>query len=93
MRSTYWSPAIGLALGSAALAVSLFAATAPIELGVKGRGNATPTISADGRFVAVAWGGTLASGTTDVFAAVSRDGGRLRPRQSTCSGRLVCRPV
>jgi hypothetical protein len=58
------------------LAVSLTAANAPIELGVKGRGNATPTIAADGMFVAVTWGGTQPSGATDVFAAVSRDGGR-----------------
>src|SRR5471032_1597060 len=59
-----------------ALAVSISAAGAPIELGVKGRGNATPTIAADGSLVAVTWGGTLPSGATDVFAAVSRDGGR-----------------
>jgi hypothetical protein len=76
MRSKYWSPAIWLVLGSAALAVSVTAANAPIELGVKGRGNATPTVAADGSFVAVAWGGTANSGATDVFAAVSRDGGR-----------------
>src|SRR5206468_9287663 len=30
----------------------------------------------DGDIVAVAWGGTLPSGVTDVFLAVSRDGGR-----------------
>jgi hypothetical protein len=76
MRSKYWSPAIWLALGSAALTVSVTAMHAPIELGVKGRGNATPTVAADGSFVAVAWGGTAHSGATDVFAAVSRDGGR-----------------
>jgi hypothetical protein len=51
-------------------------ATGAIELAVTGRRNATPTIAADGRFVAVAWGGALASGATDVFAAVSRDGAR-----------------
>ena len=60
-----------------ALAVSLSAANTQIELGVKGRGNATPTIAADGSFVAVAWGGTQPSGATDVFTAVSRDGGRV----------------
>jgi hypothetical protein len=76
MRSKYWSPAAGLVIGFAILVVSLSATTAPIELGVKGRGNATPTIAAEGSFVAVAWGGTLPSGATDVFAAVSRDGGR-----------------
>ena len=65
-----------LAIGFIALAATLSVASAPIELGVKGRGNATPTIAADGQFVAVAWGGTLASGATDVFTAVSRDGGR-----------------
>ena len=54
----------------------LSGATGPIELGVTGRRNATPTIAADGRFVAVAWGGAEAGGATDVFAAVSRDGGR-----------------
>src|SRR5476649_1750125 len=63
-------------IGFIALAAALSAASAPVELGVKGRGNATPTIAADGSFVAVAWGGTLASGATDVFTAVSRDGGR-----------------
>ena len=54
----------------------LAGAAAPIELGVTGRRNATPTIAADGQFVAVVWGGAEASGATDVFAAVSRDGGR-----------------
>jgi hypothetical protein len=76
MRSKCWSPAVWLAIGSIVLAVSLSAANAPIELGVKGRGNATPTIAADGQFVAVTWGGTQPGGATDVFAAVSRDGGR-----------------
>jgi hypothetical protein len=76
MRSKYWSPAVWLALGFVALAVSLSAANAPIEVGVKGRGNATPTIAADGSFVAVAWGGTTKNGATDVFVAVSRDSAR-----------------
>jgi hypothetical protein len=76
MRSKLWSPAVWPVMGSIVLAVSLSAAIAPVELGVKGRGNATPTIAADGSFVAVAWGGTQPSGTTDVFTAVSRDGGR-----------------
>ena len=37
------------------------------------------TFDPEGSFVAVTWGGTLPGGATDVFAAVSRDGGR------TCS--------
>jgi hypothetical protein len=76
MRSKLWAPAVWASSAFAVLAVSLSAASAPIELGVKGRGNATPTIAADGSFVAVAWGATRPSGTTDVFTAVSRDGGR-----------------
>jgi hypothetical protein len=63
-------------IGSIVLAASLAAAAAPVGLGVKGRGNATPTIAADGSFVAVAWGGAQPSGTTDVYIAVSRDSGR-----------------
>jgi hypothetical protein len=76
MRSPLRSPALWPVTAFIVVAVSLSAATAPIELGVKGRGNATPTIAADGSFVAVAWGATRPSGVTDVFTAVSRDGGR-----------------
>jgi hypothetical protein len=76
MRYRISPPAIWLALtGATALAVSLSAAGDPTALGVKGRVNATPAIAADGLFVAVAWGGAQPSGATDVFAAVSRDGG------------------
>jgi len=75
MNMKCW-PAAGLMLGLLALAGTLSAAGGSIELGVKGRGNATPTIAAEGSFVAVAWGGTEKSGATDVFLAVSRDGGR-----------------
>ena len=39
-----------------------------------GRSNSTPWVAAAGSFVAVAWGATTA-GKTDVFLAVSRDGG------------------
>ena len=41
---------------------------------VPGRANATPSIAAAGRFVAVAWGAS-GGGKADVFVAVSRDGG------------------
>ena len=77
MRSKFWSPVLWPVTAFIVLAVSLSAANAPIELGVKGRGNATPTIAADGSFVAVTWGATQPSGMTDVFTAVSRDGGRV----------------
>jgi len=47
-----------------------------VTLGINGRANATPTIAAADRFVAVVWGASLPAGATDVYAAVSRDGGR-----------------
>ena len=46
----------------------------PVTLDVPGRANATPWVAAAGSFVAVAWGAS-AAGKTDVFVAVSRDGG------------------
>jgi hypothetical protein len=45
-----------------------------VTLAVPGRTNSTPTVAADGSFVAVAWSATLPNGVTDIFAAVSRDG-------------------
>jgi hypothetical protein len=45
-------------------------------LAVQGRANATPSVAAANEVVAVAWGATNAAGLTDVFAAVSRNGGR-----------------
>ena len=45
-------------------------------LGISGRANATPTIAAADRFVTVVWGASLPAGATDVYSAVSRDGGR-----------------
>jgi hypothetical protein len=45
-------------------------------LAVVGRSNATPSIASDGEFVTITWGASTPSGATDVYAAVSRDGGR-----------------
>jgi hypothetical protein len=47
-----------------------------IELAVKGRVNANPSLAAAGQFVAVAWGAAEKDGSTDVFVAVSRNAGR-----------------
>lgn len=58
---------VGLALSS------MHAATAP-SLAVPGRSNATPWIASAGPWVAVAWGASVKAGT-DVFVAMSRDGG------------------
>ena len=63
-------------VGAIALAVSLSAANAPTGLAVKGRSNATPSIASDGDVVAIAWGASTPAGATDVYASVSRDGGR-----------------
>jgi hypothetical protein len=79
MRTGFRSVAVALSiLGLCCLwwLAPLSGATGTSELAVTGRRNATPTIAADGRFVTVAWGGAQPSGATDVFAAVSRDGGR-----------------
>ena len=48
--------------------------SATTTLAIPGRASATPSIAADGRFVAVVWSASLPSGATDIFAAVSRDG-------------------
>jgi len=53
------------------------AGSSQTTLAVPGRSNATPSIAADGNTVVVAWSATLPNGgAADVFAAVSRDGGR-----------------
>lgn len=59
---------------AAPAAASTFAASAT-SLAVDGRTNATPSVAASGAFVAVAWGAS-AGPKSDVFVAVSRDGGR-----------------
>ena len=47
-----------------------------VELTVPGHSSAYPSITANGRFVAVAWGATASDGTTSIYTAVSRDAGR-----------------
>src|ERR1041385_1087657 len=51
------------------------AAEATSTLAIAGRANATPSIAADGRFVVIAWSAS-ARGMTDIYAAVSSDGGQ-----------------
>ena len=63
-------------VAAAALAVSVSAAPTPTQLAVPGRSNATPSITSDGAVVAIAWGASTPAGATDVYAAVSTDGGR-----------------
>jgi hypothetical protein len=47
-----------------------------IEIGVSGRANANASIASAGSFVGVAWAARTKEGVTDIFAVVSRDGGR-----------------
>ena len=68
---------------SLAAALILLAATSlrgadhiGIDIAVPGRSNAYPSVTADGSHVGLAWGATTADGATDVYTAMSRDGGR-----------------
>jgi hypothetical protein len=63
-----------LVLFLAALGVRAIPAPASPALDVPGRPDSTPWVAAAGSFVAVAWGASI-DGKTDVFIAVSRDGG------------------
>ena len=56
-------------------AFALYTAAAPASLAVPGRANANPSAAADGRTVAVAWAASEPGGATDIYVAVSRDGG------------------
>ena len=62
-----------------------------VTLEISGRANATPSVAALNQFVAVSWGATSPGRGTDVYAAVSRDGGRtfLRLFESTMSTCIV----
>jgi hypothetical protein len=51
------------------------AAVSMTTLSVAGRSSATPSVAAEGAFVAVAWGAAAGEKRSDVFVATSRDGG------------------
>ena len=75
-------PGPSLVAGPLASAASGFSPTSEagasggVTLAVRDRSSATPSIAADGTFVAVVWGASLPSGATDIFLATSRDAGR-----------------
>ncbi|MGH9370735.1 MAG: sialidase family protein, partial [Vicinamibacterales bacterium] len=75
MRRTVWATMAALAL--LGLEERARVQESPVvTLSIPGRSSATPWVVADGDFVAVAWGATTKDeGKTDVFMAVSRDGG------------------
>jgi hypothetical protein len=58
------------------LAITATVNASAATLAVQHRAGATPSVAAADQFVAVVWGATDAAGVTDVFAAVSRNGGR-----------------
>ena len=51
-----------------------------VRLAVEGRDNATPSVAARDRLVVVTWSASVPEGGTDIFAAVSHDGGADVPR-------------
>ena len=58
-----------------------------VELRVQGRVNAYPSIASAGSLVAVAWGASASDGTTEIYAALSRDNGRAFARAVRVSDR------
>jgi hypothetical protein len=69
----YWIT--GVALAGAIVATTPARDAAPISLGIAGRTNANVSVAAQGSFAAVAWSAADDSGATDIYTAVSRDGG------------------
>jgi len=53
----------------------LTALAVAVSLGIPQRTNANVSIAAQGAFVAVVWSASSSDGGTDIYAAVSRDGG------------------
>jgi hypothetical protein len=72
--------AIGVLVVAATAAVLAISVVVPnrqsFVLTIEGHGSAYPSIAASGRFLAVTWGATSATGVTDIYMAVSRDAGR-----------------
>ena len=56
-------------------AINQAATPAAVTLAVQGRSNANVSLAASGPFVAAVWSGSLPAGSTDIFAAMSRDSG------------------
>jgi hypothetical protein len=94
VRSRLRSIAAALRIAFVVLAAAVLSAASPaggtdsrVSLGVKGHSNANPSIAGLGKFVAVVWGAASDSDGTDVYTAVSRDGGRTfgEPKRVTNS--------
>jgi hypothetical protein len=68
--------ALGCALALVAAAPQAAPSFLPAKtLNVAGRTNANVSVATSGQLVAVVWAASLPAGTTDIYAAVSRNGG------------------
>src|SRR5262245_45609243 len=65
-----------VAIALTVLVLSGRAATGPSQIAVKDRSNAYPSVAALGQFAAIAWGASTKEGATDIYSAISHDGGR-----------------
>jgi len=69
--------AAGIALATLAIAAQAGGDVSRVsEIGVRHRTNANVSLAASGAFAVLAWGASDADGVTDVYAAISADGGR-----------------
>jgi hypothetical protein len=62
-------------VGIALVAPMAAAGPVPVALEIAGRASANASIAASGDFVVVVWGAATTSGSTEIYAATSRDGG------------------
>ncbi len=76
MNLLKWSLPIVLGVALVTPVVSGRAANSSTQIGVKDRANAYASIDARGQFAALTWGASTKAGATDIYVAVSRDGGR-----------------
>ncbi len=74
---TAWSGAALVGLCLVFGSVGIGGADAEVTLGIAGRSNANVSLASSSSFVAAVWSASPASGGTDIYAAVSFDGGAM----------------
>ena len=72
---TRWPLVFGIVV--MATTASRTATSQQLQVAVKDRANAYASLAAAGPFAAMAWGASSKDGATDIYVAVSRDGGRV----------------
>jgi hypothetical protein len=70
------SRAVALGIALVAAALSGAAQSSGVEIAVKERANAFASLAASGHLVALVWGAATKDSVTDIYLAMSRDGGR-----------------